>query len=1126
MAERKFKAEIELLWTQSSFEAVSFNFSNSAGTSPCTGSVEVLVDKKTDEKEWPEIFDIRLRDYEAGTIVFFNELRTTEIRRPYLKNALEEKEVWTVSFEDNRWRLQEAKIYGMYNGMKEVFGNKWQWDKETLDKNGKPWTYKLLIDQFLELHGLEYSWTFEKAGTQVSPKFTMRSKVRQGNSKKRANQHPLNKKWDGRSLAEVMAELLREIRHTCSIDFTGRIIISPVDEDYSFQNTDWITENSYRGNKKRTEPDWVLVVGSRVRDQIKIMPNMARYNAAFGSNLASQDGIAKSLEKGFTTSVFDEKMSKLGRKKAAIDEEDLGLEPCCPDITGRIYNIWELAEYWGIDLTEASVVYQHKYGVTDWETFISGGTINQRQGASESDDDFKKRVAREITKAEKASGSFLTPSEKEYLKDRPDISIFYSKLRILMTYLFRLFRIPKTVSVNYLWDEEQVKILTELAPDAPIGKVSVPREYILPIMEYLNEPQFKFEEPYVIKGQIVKKKLGSGEESGGDETGQQDNLTERETSDLLKDGPKTTLPGYDEHPTWVKPEDVLEADKPSEIDKPDIPQEMPMRERVRLRVWTLNHKKVSRGFFGSWTHFTLEPRAEDQLPKIDTERGLFLFDKTPWVTSADTPFSESNPFYSRIAPVGVELAYERKDPRLGILNYYVHIVKENKTKRLREYRWYHYETIDDLVEMLREGQTLNREALNKLCNDWEPESQLPRSAHSDSVEFAAIIPEVPQGTLHSVSWNVSASSVTTNFEINSGFDPAIKDSFIKKLKNELEARKLSVPHRTWNLFQKRRGQFDLLNAHQHVDSGNDSDERRTLYNCAHKGPVVLYDPKEEDDVSFCTATLTNPKLHKHDMSWIGPILCREEETQGIGTLQNWVPLYGHLWWTPNIDKAPCDHKHDVGGFYYPYVYMPPDGYGPPPPLVKNPIPRFENRMPAVVYLADETPDSPDTKIKVQKFPDQEALPEPQHKRERLSGNFRTVPRDANDQTLKCGLLVEYCTIYDVPISDFSAVFNIDWELYTDGNSLSTLLSPGPTTGSGNYVLEFPAGVGFWTFRRQLLCNFGDTDTVQDYDYLVFDFKRVYGFTEDTYRNPVYIVALKLVWDWVGTPIEATSPPIE
>jgi hypothetical protein len=207
--------------------------------------------------------------------------------------------------------------------------------------------------------------------------------------------------------------------------------------------------------------------------------------------------------------------------------------------------------------------------------------------------------------------------------------------------------------------------------------------------------------------------------------------------------------------------------------------------------------------------------------------------------------------------------------------------------------------------------------------------------------------------------------------------------------------------------------------------------------------------------------------------------------------------------------------------------MPPDGYGPPPPLVKNPIPGFENRMPKIVYLAGETPDSPDTKIKAQKFPDQEALPDPQHKRERLTGNFRTVPRDADDKTLKCGLLVEYCTISDIPLVDMGAVFNVDWELYTNGNSVSTsaLHQPGPTTGSGNYVLEFPAGVGFWNFRRQLLCNFGDADTVRDYDHIVFDFKRVYGFSEDTYRNPVYIVALKLVWGWFETPIEATLPPV-
>lgn len=1121
MADVKYKADIILIFS-GDFEPVSFDFTISSGTSPCTGTIQVLVKQGMDESKWPPIFDVRISDKEAGSAIVFNELRTVEIKKPYTSNPLDEKELWQVSFEDNRWRLAHAKIYGMYNGMKEIFGNKWQWDKETLDKDRKPWTYKTLVENFLKMNGLEYNWSFETGGTQVRAKFSMKSRiVNLKVAKKRAHLQPLNKKWEGKSLAEVLAELLREIKHTVSIDFDGKLVLTPIDLDYEFKNLDYITANSHRGNKKKTDPDWVLVVGSRVRDQIKIMPDMKKFNAAFGSNLETKEGVAKAMEQGFIDDSFEARLSKLSRKKVALEPSDMGLEPCCPDITGRIYNIWDLAKHWDVNLSEASVVYQHRYGVTDWETFLSGNKINQKKEEGENDNEYRRRVAKETVKAERDSRGKLTPSEKEYLQNRKDISVFYSKLRIIMTYFFRLFRLPEEVKVNYLWDEEQIKIRSYLVPNAPIGTEIVPREYILPIMEYLNEPQFKFEEPYVIKGEIKKKRLPSGEEAGGDGNAEQDSLTERENADLLKDGPHTELRSGEE-PELVKKTEVLEGDKPSEIDKPEIPKEMPLRERVRLRVWTLNHKKISRGHFGSWTHFTLEPRAEDQLPKIDNERGLFLFDKTPWITASDAPWSEYNPVYARIAPVGVELCYERKDPKLGILNYYVHIVKENKTNRFREYRWYHYETIDDLVEMLKDGFTLNRKVLNKICSDFEPESQLPLSVHADSVEFAAIVPEVPGGTLHSVNWTVSPSGVFTRFEINSGFDPAIKDSFIKKIKNELEARKLSVPHRTWNLFQKRRGQFDLLNAHQHVGSGSDNDERRVIYNAAHKGPVCLYDPLEEDDVSFCTGQLTIPKLHKHDLTWVGPLLCREP----IGSppvLYNatWVPVFGHNWWAENgADLCPYNHEHSVGGFYQPHVYIPPEAFG-IPEIIKNPVKDEETLFPQIVWLADEG--ATDSKEKGEKFPDRLSEPALREK-ENWRANPRTVPRDSDGNTAQAGILVEYC-VPDAILADTSAVFYIDWQLTAEGESFSSAEAVSFRSGSGSYVLPVNVGAAFEKRIYQLF-PIGVPGTLRDYDSFAANAERGYDDDEDLYRGTVYLVAVKWVYGYtVSVPQQATASPV-
>lgn len=1099
----------------------SFNFSCSLGIQPSSGSM-------TTSGQFLSSIAIRTSNLENIEVVLeaegdevpgikkveFKKLKIEDFNWTPLDAPEGPDRVYSITFQDQRWRLQKGGVYGYFNKVLRI-KDKLELLTTTLDSSEEPWTYISLIKKISKDAGVPIedprasaTEIAVSAGPQITIDF---------NSYNRLDELVLNKEYHGESPADVIAEILQEIGMTLSIMPRGEIIIVPITGTVLIPPLQGKSRgaDSTAGAKYRPIPDRVYLVGGRVRDQIKIEPNLTKF-----------DWIKSRYNSGMSDDISSALMTTEGLPD--IQSEDYGLEPVCPDITGRIRDFYDLIEKWNLTFVDIAKVYQAHTGTpspksTPWEYVLSGCTddaseeMESEQLAKRTLRDIKKTVddyvraeqeipssvldeqygaataLKEATRAlraklngiankrEAGARASLYPEEIEFLSDHPDFNVLEEKCNIARQFFFKMYQVPKKVKVKYDWSEDSLaKIKSDLVPDAPEGPQTLDRSYILPMIDVIDE---------------TRDLPGEDEE-------------EEEESQSHKGESKT--------------EKLQRLKRRFRLDY----QKQTSKERIRARFWCYNYIKVAEGIFSF--DFKDFKEISSKTVNLIPELGIVLFHRAPYALGDYAGWSEDCPLVFKACPIGAEFTYERKDPRLGVLNFFIYElekpsdIKGSPPARKKGQNWLiEYEQIDEFVEHLKQGVSLDRLDLIGVAKVFADEIWKKRvgvEASRAETLVPAPINSFPIGPLQSVTWRTSPFS--TVFEVNTDYQRFVGSTLTDKIKRALKEK--GIWHRTETPDQhlsERRGFYSLPHTERFQD-----DERRILINTPHFGTSIIYDPDEDEDVIAVSARLKDPVTHTHLKWWLGPLLCREPQGTSPATyLADWIPLFGHFWWADSgSDRCPYGHSHKIGGFYFPYVYFPPGGY-PEPPIIKNPVEDQEELFPRTVFLASELSGATDSKQKAEKWEDIPPPTPPQ--RENWKANPRTTPRDMDGNSFQAGILVEYCVGEEIADSASSATYSIDWQLISKDQQFDSGGASPYSSGSGEYVLPLPIAPA-WTMHRHQLFPIGSVGAVSDYDEFIAEVQRSYGAIEDLFRHPIYITAVKWVWGWSeSTPQASTLAPM-
>lgn len=1081
----------------------SFSFSCSLGVQPSNGSCQIsgayltINALKNSNLEDVEISVASLgTDVGGAKEVRFKKLRVVDFSYSPVTAPEGHDRIYTVNFQDKRWRLRKGAIFGHFNRTERLL-DKIRFIVSTIKEDKTPWTYMDLIEKAAEMAGVEIQKPELLQEFGVGPWVLIEPEALD-----RLDEFPLNKKYEGLSPADVIADLLKDIDFSLTIKPDGSLILCPlIARLVAMPDKEVTVTSSSAGAKHVPVPDKVYLVGGRKRDQILILPDLNAYGPMISEFLG---GLSGDLEFQSITSTF----TGSDANPYAIPEGAGGLEPVCYDIAGNIVPFYELIKDWDVSIVDASIVYQSQEPAEGkWRDLLSQTDItnlrNLRGLPALEEEEAQKKTAvdetREWSPGETALISglktelkqirsqirqaenwikeqqendtqlFLSEEEQAFLADHPDFDVLETKVKIAQQYFFRLYRIPEKVLINYQYSTDEEELRLKYVPDAFVGEEKVPRSYVLPFVPFIDE--------YRDDTKAEK------DEGGAQETESQADKGKSES----------------------------EKKKPS-IDF--IP--IPMKKKIPIRIWCYGYEKDVKGVWGFSLSHTFEKEVAQDAYDVKPEQGLIFIHKAPYLLANFAGLSEDCPFIPWGCPVGCEIAYDRKDPRLGLLNFYVkklekpEIIKAEPPSRSEEEKVIIFEQIDEFVDILLDGVSVKGDDLDKLAEGFAGEIWA-KAAGLHSWQARSSVPAVilafPFGPLQTVSW--STGPFTTTFEINTDYQAFSHTTLTDRIGKALKEKGLYHRSETEDqLLSYRRGFFSVDQTARFLD-----DDRRLLINVPHIGPFCMYDPDEREDVLAVSARLLKPVPHYHRKWWLGPLLCREPAEFSPGPeLQQPIALYGHFWFTPNQDRCLVGgHRHNIGGYYFPYVYMPADAT--PSPIIKNPIKGRRGDMPRAIRLDDEG--ATGSTIKAENFTDG-GSGSGDGDGELLGSELKNIPQDINGNDMSTGLLVEYCIASD-PGAATSATFAVEIQLMNKDETYDA-----PRTQSGYYVLPL-ADVAAFTLQRQLICDIGNA---QDYDQISMLFQRSHNNeTEDLFRDSVFITDLKIVHGWNESQEQvATFPP--
>jgi len=1016
-----------------------FNFSVAPGTAPSRGSV-VIVGKRTKllnllEKHYS--MDILLREIttEAGQV---QRLRR-EIKRLHIVRYQEEKgakeeaipadwSVFRIEFEDARWLLRFGGVFGEFNVIQDFdLDGQPIFREHTLKKDGKPWTYRELIERIITSFAFGYQGAdqacnrkpiFIGAGVKTTTFSTFGNDLLEVRFNKDAykvyDQCPWNKRWHGAKRNSVLDELLKEAGLELSVNDAGEIIIAPsLKEKEIIKVIKPQSEDTPRfGWDEGVIPEKLFVVGAPSVRMEKVEPDFEKMQRLFKKIRAEALMNASDLSQGF----LDEKLTALEelieKLMPEFAELESPIEPVVQDLSFRWRNLWGLLAQWDIPAQGFLAYLAHRE------------TVKTLQDAIEHEPETGIDPNR------------MYPEEQEVAKIYASLGLTVnyrrSKASRLLRDALKCFRVSGDIKVKYTYDSELENIRSLFVPDAPSGKVSLSDSQYKPLRDFLS-------------------------------------------------------------PIWVKTGKEKRRHRGGTVDLGKMKAQGSIRPKVPMIVWVIDWSKDVDEQLGWWSTVgeqalassgdwvkTVAAREEIakgrtpvriEVPKmLDAKEGVFGFDRR--IRFPRIPvlgLSEHAWFVPFLTPIGALIAFESHDERLGILNYFIHEVKRPPSIKGKVVKGlFQFVLIRELREYIRCGERVNREELCKLVDEYAPQiwqAAVKQRSQQITTRVGTLSIEVvpPAGTSVSYRWDGTVGETTV--EVNTGRRAGAP---MLPLKRRLEVEKA---HAKYDLdlfsvdeaieFADRRGEFAEI-----PPSVNDrDDEERRLHNAMHTGVIVMYDPNEDEDVIAVQASLRDPRWHIHDLTKLGPLLAREPVGTRADTADyqqpEYVILYGHHWYTPNVDHAGCGHTHKVGGYWYPYVRLPLRFIRPPDTTYSradsSPYPEVTTvgGHPALKF----TTDCADRKVRVY---------------------INQINRPKNSDGTPCyfGLLFEYTVDKDEPGS--KAVFEFSYTSTKKGDDLTTATTTTkrvylPTDGGANKLatcalIVFSSGfdpwsVGYVDFRR-------------------------------------------------------------
>jgi hypothetical protein len=1083
---------------------ISFSYTCTQGVSPSTGTAKVSGRDVSLARIWLSGEDLSFElncDNPLSSLTFKEMHLTHVLAEP--ANAEEKDQVFTLTFEDIRWRLKTGGIFGRFNWVTEFLGKKradWKIDASTTREGKYVWTYELFIKEIIEqlrlrLIGRDFVHTeVIEPGEEAAIKIEFRKE-----QLKRIEDPFFNKEWDGKPPSEVLNDLLSEIDWSISVTPEGELDIFPMSGQWTPPLTTNLLVDSQDGRKGTVPPDAIYLLGSRKRDQALVRANLTKFiflingiRAKIPEDLSSWERM-KLIKEGEIPGLHTELVGERGEIPGVfgVSKKDLGLVPVCPDISGKIRDFFELLDRWAVSWINASVVYQHSYGASIWQALFGSKPDDWKLVDDPKHPGIKKWIHKgeqwmgfEMKDAfmRKHASKHLFPEEEEYIKEwnreakakgfLGDFDVLKAKENIAEAFFFRLFQLPEEVEVFYEFTDDDQRACEDFMSEKGVaefrkvkGWQTVPRSYVLPMLDQIDEEL----------------------------------LGEEDLSPPLK----PTEPG--KAPRFLgKP--VKQADKGHSAEemekwlpkiggrKVTIGEKKGRGHHTPIKVWGYSFERDPSDPRGLWA--TTIPRKKtydyaDHWPEL----GIIYLKQAPQSLSSVLGLSEHCPFIKGGCPLFCEFVYERKDPRLGPANYYIRELAAPSSfpKIDRPEPVIEVERVDEFVELLDEGISKNKTRLDDIADKfafeiWEKYCDM--SVSEGRYSFAGLLSDHPCGPVHAVTWE----PFTTLLEINTDFIKHRSTTLEKRLKEAVEDKK--PKRRSWKDVQEFRLNVRGF-ARRFMEPGPE-EYRRVIYNQAHKGAVGLYDPRESEDVSFCEAELFDPRTHLHRTDKLGPILCRQPPYAPF-VLPGELPgiLYGHLWWSPNEDRCGAGHTHAIGGFWYPWVRVPVKFWD-PPVVVLNNSPSEDIVVPTTAYI----PDTLQKGMVFKKTP-------PPGKKEGANAGIGTELRP-EDPANESKLIVVFDYAYDNTLGSEAkeAVFAFRWGISEPGQSIKTLSEMTLTR------VRLPIAAD----EKNVFRTYGlfqiPTSLIKSRGQVVMDFYRDTEHASDTFPGDLYVLGVSATFGCV------------
>lgn len=1059
------------LLSQKEFEVVEFTMTRQSGVSPSKGSTIILGPPgiATALKTRPFIeFDLLEEDLELNSTVKRKIRKLKVVRYEEVMPRLSKKVpagmlAYKVEFEDFRWILNFGGVFGEFNIIQDfAFDGKPIFKRHSLKKDGTPWLYGELISLVLKSLLVSFEGGRENVDCKVIflTKGKSETRTRAVVAEPQLGSHltgdvidvafesketalgnfPWNKKWWGTSRRAVLNELLREIGYELSIDDAGDIFIVPQPKQVDVRVSGIEDEKSPRvGLFKGAVPEKVFVIGAKsVRMELveAMLPQSKSYQQTV-SDFIEEIGASTSL------ATANDAIAKFIARKfnELAGTVDYPIWPAIPDLSGRWRILWDILDQWDIDIG----------GFCLW------------MGSQESIKTLQDNIPHDPPNA--ALPEVLYPEEVEFvetlLKLGLPVDCKQTKASLLHANAFKAWWLKGPIRVEYNWDAEQKKIISDFAGDVPSGTTELDSEQFLPLRDFLS-PIWVFSSKEKEEGKDGLINLFG--DSKGSRAGKHGYGSARQKVRML-----AWLPEWSKH----------------------LSGQLGWYEPRFCESWAKTFKTVASLGYVAPSLLRKQGFTLEQPMVLDAQKGVIAFaNRTRGLRIPNPGLSEHSPFMPFIQPMSLLFAFESHDERLGVLNFFIHEVKRpNKDRFMYPIKGLaKFVRIEELREYIRLGESVNREELCNLVDEFAPQiwdaavegrsQRISTRVGTISLDASSIYPQ------SSITWRAKGET-STSIEISSPHKAGMPLLPLKRriARDWGEKRKdhdlTLFSHDAASDFADGRDEF----AEKQVLAPDRSSEERRLLNAQHFGILGMYDPNEDEDVIAAEVVLARPDWHIHSLSKIGPLLSREpigQDPAGYGS-NEFMILYGHFWWTPNVDKAGCGHSHKIGGFWYPYVRL--------PLRILTGGPKSSWQRAGSDLYPDVTSVGRVTGL---------VFPQGSDKKARLELNVMNRP-EQNGEPVKFGLLFEY--VFTDTASDKNAVFQFDYVSHSQGDSVT---DPIPSTLTVSLSIDGDAGV----LQKRTLVVF--PDGFDAWSLSAIDISRP-SHASDTYTGDVIVLGVKPVY---------------